>query len=614
MVFSLFSGKKEKQGSIFEIEEKPRLELAPQKDEIQEQEKRFYRAIQLVASHAAELPKQLFRAFGAQDNFMAEVSQRAIKLDAELKTINSYLDSSNSTVSSLKQKIGAEVEQVNNAMGEDLNQITTTLVEKSENVASVLSGIQDIGKGINLLALNAAIEAARAGEHGRGFAVVADEVRRLAAVTMEQAQEATNQLDFSVVTGELEKIRQVNLDRTEQFSLTIDDSTEQLNQLFLSIAEQQRQIMENTAVIFETLDMSKDNSQRINDKCQQILTVLEEMAKAMDKVDVINGKVEQASTQFSRISQKLYVVPDPGHDQLDDVLQRGKLRVAIEPNFVGLSFREKLGDSLKGLDVDYAQAFASYLGVECEFIEAPWDTCTELLSAGKRYGEPPADIMISALPPSDEYSNIAYSETYTYLNWVLARRKGDDRIKSLADLDGKVLGIINDPGAFSLLEQQGVRWSQNKDKAGGKIVLENLIAYSDQTRIHDCLADGVVDAFGVDLPIYHWACNDPASPWYDKIEIISGNLAEDPYYYTMAVAAGASSYRLLAQANQFIHWFKKQNACIASEKKWQGEPVVGHISYKDEAGNLWGEPELKQLYEKHCAKFGLEQKPLVNDK
>jgi hypothetical protein len=124
----------------------------------------------------------------------------------------------------------------------------------------------------------------------------------------------------------------------------------------------------------------------------------------------------------------------------------------------------------------------------------------------------------------------------------------------------------------------------------------------------------VVDAFGVDLPIYHWACNDPASPWYDKIEIISGNLAEDPYYYTMAVAAGASSYRLLAQANQFIHWFKKQNACIASEKKWQGEPVVGHISYKDEAGNLWGEPELKQLYEKHCAKFGLEQKPLVNDK
>jgi ABC-type transporter Mla subunit MlaD len=468
MVFSLFSGKKEKQGSIFEIEEKPRLELAPQKDEIQEQEKRFYRAIQLVASHAAELPKQLFRAFGAQDNFMAEVSQRAIKLDAELKTINSYLDSSNSTVSSLKQKIGAEVEQVNNAMGEDLNQITTTLVEKSENVASVLSGIQDIGKGINLLALNAAIEAARAGEHGRGFAVVADEVRRLAAVTMEQAQEATNQLDFSVVTGELEKIRQVNLDRTEQFSLTIDDSTEQLNQLFLSIAEQQRQIMENTAVIFETLDMSKDNSQRINDKCQQILTVLEEMAKAMDKVDVINGKVEQASTQFSRISQKLYVVPDPGHDQLDDVLQRGKLRVAIEPNFVGLSFREKLGDSLKGLDVDYAQAFASYLGVECEFIEAPWDTCTELLSAGKRYGEPPADVMISALPPSDEYSNIAYSETYTYLNWVLARRKGDDRIKSLADLDGKVLGIINDPGAFSLLEQQGVRWSQNKDKAGGK--------------------------------------------------------------------------------------------------------------------------------------------------
>ncbi len=57
--------------------------------------------------------------------------------------------------------------------------------------------------------------------------------------------------------------------------------------------------------------------------------------------------------------------------------------------------------------MDYAQFFARFLGVAGEFIEAPWDMCTELLTAGKRYGAPPADIVISALPPSAEYDNVA---------------------------------------------------------------------------------------------------------------------------------------------------------------------------------------------------------------
>src|SRR5690606_20860269 len=104
---------------------------------------------------------------------------------------------------------------------------------------------------------------------------------------------------------------------------------------------------------------------------------------------------------------------------------------------------------LVGLDVEYAEAFAKWLGVAAEFVPHPWDLCTELLHAGRNPGEPEADVVWSALPPNVRWLGVAYSEPYTYLRYVLARRSGDQRINGIADLEGKVLGCINDPAAFA---------------------------------------------------------------------------------------------------------------------------------------------------------------------
>lgn len=570
----------------------------------------LFRSIQLIGSQTSKLSGHISRSVDAQKNLLDEIRGRSTILGNDLGGAINNLDDSVNTVNALRDEISKEVATVHECVVESLDGINTSLNEKANTAVAVLNGIQEIGKGINLLALNAAIEAARAGEQGRGFAVVAEEVRSLATITMERAKQATDQLDFSSVQQHLTDIQMKNAEALKLLETNIQKSTTQLNDLFQNMSKEMEGVGENSGIIFESLDMSNDAVERINNKQNWITELTSSFDEGLDKIEA--NDYSRAEAHFKKSLDRLYLSADPAHDLLDDIMQRKVLRVAIEPSFVGLSFRDKPGDPLKGLDVDYAKALARYIGVDCEFIETPWDVCTEVLTAGWYPGDLTADVVVSALPPSTEFLDTAYSETYTYLNFVLARRVGDDSIEKLSDLEGKTVGIINDPGAFNVLEDAGLRWFSNAKKAGGKTNISNLIAYSDQSRIHDCLADGIVDAFCVDQPIYHWACTNPASPWYGKIEIVPGNLASNPYYYAVGVADNAASYRLLRKINQFIAWYKTQPERDQLERKWQGQIVNNTLTYRDEDPCLRGEVELRPLYVEHCKRFGISTDKLDN--
>jgi ABC-type amino acid transport substrate-binding protein len=525
------------------------------------------------------------RVLEAQSQSLGEIAERSQRMSAALDQSTEEVLSSGRIAVDLRQSLAAEMAEVVSNIKAELAQVVSAIESKAGDALTVLREIESIAKSVNLLALNATIEAVHAGEQGKGFAVVASEVRQLAQRTMQSAKEAGRSIDLSDVQKRVSGTATKSDEMLHQISDHLARELDRLNGNFETINQRIAELKDNNRVIAVAVPQATARNDGVVGKSRWSMQLAEELANAL----------EQGTAAVRAVLQKHHLPSSADFDRLAAIRARGKVRIAVEPAFVGLSFRLRPGGPLTGLDIDYATAFAKWLGVTPEFVEYAWDQCTELLHLGAAPGEAPADLVWSALPPNAAYRGVAFSESYTYLHYILARRHGDGQIRGVGDLSGKVLGCINDPGAFATLEAAGIRWAANANKPGGKVRLANLIAYSDQSQIHDCLVNGVVDAFAVDQPIYFWAATGTESRWRGKIELLPGNLASAPWYYAVGVAATASSHALLAKVNEFIRWFREQPERAALERKWQGDAVKGSSTYRDEPGSLMGEEDLARM-------------------
>jgi L-cystine transport system substrate-binding protein len=123
-------------------------------------------------------------------------------------------------------------------------------------------------------------------------------------------------------------------------------------------------------------------------------------------------------------------------DLLDQVKQRGTLRIGLEGTFPPFNSKSPQGD-LVGYDVDIAKAVAAKLGLKPEFVTTEWSGIIAGLQAGK------FDVIVNQVGVTDKRKEVLdFSPAYTYSAAQLIQRKDDTRqFKSLDDLKGKKLGV-----------------------------------------------------------------------------------------------------------------------------------------------------------------------------
>lgn len=521
-------------------------------------------------------------AFNAQKGVLmsfSEIEARTQLVDQQADRLRELTQSLQIQTQERQEQAEADLRGLTNQTQTQIGDLSARLDAKVERIGAVITMIDRTSQELELLALNAKIQASHAGENGRAFAVVADNMRKLAQSSMENLASVRALLDFSEFQGQFDNFQ-------NELNTTLGTVTLQLRDTLQTLGKGQQTMVEVTQSIQETNQTIPDMVSNSLDALHRQSSSLEPLVHAASS---LQGAAQQGPAAWLSRVQGLHW---DGHDLLGQVQARGRLRVAIEPAFWGLSFRiHKADTSLQGLDVDYIHAFARYLGVGVEWVEHPWVQCPQLLHTGRSVHEEAVDVMWSALLPSSAYHGIAYSEPYMHVNFVLLRRCGERSIRGVGDLEQRILGCLNDPAVFDFLEQSGVRWSKHAKHERG-VRLANLIPYASMTELVTALAQGRIDAAPIDGPLAGWTCMDLKSPWLGLLECAPGSLNATPWHYAVGVRDDMSSLAMLHAINGFIAHFNASEERRLLHQRWHCPMVQGSGTYRDEAGNLRGETEL----------------------
>lgn len=112
-----------------------------------------------------------------------------------------------------------------------------------------------------------------------------------------------------------------------------------------------------------------------------------------------------------------------------------KLRVGVEGAYPPFSWKEADG-TLKGFDIDFANALCEKLGRECELVEQDWDGMIPALIAKK------FDVIVASMSITEERKKkVDFSNKYYNTPAKFVAKKGSDLEISAAGLKGKRVGV-----------------------------------------------------------------------------------------------------------------------------------------------------------------------------
>ena len=167
---------------------------------------------------------------------------------------------------------------------------------------------------------------------------------------------------------------------------------------------------------------------------------------------------------------------------LDALKKAGEIRVGCEAAYVPFTYRDNSG-KIVGFDVEFATRMFEPIGVKPLFIDTQWSGVIPALYAGR------FDMVPTMSYTKERLERVLFSIPYADASQALLVRAADkDKIKTIADMSGKVLGIkLGSPG--ETLKNKLEAQLKTERGAGFK----DVKTYDDHPAAYLALAQGSVD-------------------------------------------------------------------------------------------------------------------------
>lgn len=176
------------------------------------------------------------------------------------------------------------------------------LLDKSNDIVSIVETIEGISNEINLLSLNASIESARAGEAGRGFAVVAEQIKELSDETFESVKQ------INILIKELIDTVNISADSVETSSKviesqvdTIDETKQTLGKVIDFMENMPKVIGKNVSKIEEVYE----NKDIVSSSMDSILSVTQEIAASSEEITASTLEVREKMEDVKKLTVDL---------------------------------------------------------------------------------------------------------------------------------------------------------------------------------------------------------------------------------------------------------------------------------------------------------------------
>jgi polar amino acid transport system substrate-binding protein len=167
---------------------------------------------------------------------------------------------------------------------------------------------------------------------------------------------------------------------------------------------------------------------------------------------------------------------------LDDISQRGVLRVACQTQGAPFSFVDRNGERT-GSSVELCNMIAKEMGVKIKYLNYDWDGLIPALLSKK------ADMLAADMTPTLKRAmKIAFPDPYMYTGSVIFVKQ-DSPIKSLADVKGgiKMAALLGSTGESDAKKAfKGIEFKTYK--GGGPLLINAVLAGHADAGVNDISA------------------------------------------------------------------------------------------------------------------------------